>query len=581
MSSIFRVDVSTLSYTSEEVPEELEALGGRYVTSKMIANEVNATCNPLGPDNKLIFAPGLVAGSIAPSSGRISVGAKSPLTGGIKEANAGTPVAQSLGKLGIKALVIENWPANQEDRIVLHVSKEGIKFEIINDLKMKRTSDTVRFLKEKYGNKIKVVCIGPAGELKLCGAGVCFVDADGNATRYAARGGVGAVMGSKGVKAIVVDDKDAARVDAADPEAFKAAIKDFLTGLGQDETTKQGGGLNSAGTPGVVPVMSEGFKGFPTRNFSLGKWEYDEEISGGRQAELVKERGRGKMGHGCHPGCIIRCSNIFPHKDGRLIASIEYESVCLLGGNLDLDDYDDVADLINECNEVGVDTIETGAALGVLMESGYIKFGDAKNAKRIIQEMGVGTPIGRIVGSGADAVGKVFGMYRVPTVKGQAMPAYDPRAVKGIGYTYATSPMGADHTSGYTITREVFAYNGQLDPLSYEGKAAYSRAEQLESAFLDASGYCLFVVFGYVANPEAKDAMLRSLNAFNGLALTPDNYLELGREIIAAELDFNKRAGLSEINEKLPEFMYKEKLPELKEVFEATNEMLQETWAEN
>lgn len=578
MNYIIRIDMSTLSVTKEETPEELKVLGGRFVTSKLIAKEVPATCNPIGPDNKLIIAPGLVAGSIAPSSGRVSVGAKSPLTGGIKEANAGTPVAHALGKLGVKALVIENAPKNKTDRNVVYIDKDGVKFEVMNDLRLRRTSDTVRYLKEIYGNKVKIICNGPAGELRQCSAGICFVDTDGKAVRYAARGGVGAVMGSKGVKAIVINDEGMGMVQPRDKKKFQEGIRGFVAGLGEDEATKKGGALNAGGTPGTVQVMSEGFKGLPTRNFSQGKWAYDDDINGPKEAELVEKRGRGKMGHACNPGCVIRCSNIFPHKDGRNVASVEYESIGLLGSNLNISDFDDIADLIDECNEVGVDTIEIGAALGVLMESEYIQFGDAKNAKQIIKEIGLGTPIGRIVGSGTETVGRVFGQYRVPTVKGQGLPAYDPRAVKGIGFTYATSPMGADHTAGYTINREVFAYKGQLDPLSYEGKAEYSKAEQLESAFLDGSGFCLFTVFGYIANSNARDEMLKTLTAFTGVEMRAENYLDYGQEIIDSELDFNRRAGISSVSDMLPEFFYKEKLPELGETFEATNEMLLETW---
>lgn len=578
MSYLLRIDMSTLSATKEETPEDLKILGGRFVTSKLVAKEVPATCNPIGPDNKLIIAPGLVAGSIAPSSGRVSVGTKSPLTGGIKEANAGTPVAHALGKLGVKAIVIEDWPKDKNDSHVIYIDKDEVKFEVMNDLKLRRTSDTVRYLKEIYGNKAKIICNGPAGELKQCSAGICFVDTDGNAVRYAARGGVGAVMGSKGVKAIVINDEGLSMVQPQDKQKFQEGIKGFVAGLGEDDTTKKGGALNAAGTPGVVPVMSEGFKGFPTRNFSKGKWACDDEINGPKEAEIVEKRGRGKMGHACNPGCVIRCSNIFPHKDGRNIASIEYESIGLLGSNLDISDFDDICDLIAECNEVGVDTIEIGGALGVLMDSGYIKFGDSISAKQIIKEIGIGTPIGRIVGSGTEIVGRVFGQYRVPTVKGQGLPAYDPRAVKGIGFTYATSPMGADHTAGYTINREVFAYNGQLDPLSYEGKAQYSKEEQLESAFLDATGFCLFTVFGYIANPEARDEMLKTLSAFTGVEMKAETYLDYGQDIINTELDFNRKAGISSVSDMLPEFFYKEKLPELNEVFEATNDMLLETW---
>jgi aldehyde:ferredoxin oxidoreductase len=577
MQKIIRVDMQTLEVKEIKVPDELKNRGGRYVTSWLVSNQVPAACNPLGPDNKLIIAPGLLAGTSAPSSGRVSIGAKSPLTGGIKESNAGTPVAQALGRLGIKAIIVENTPKESDKTWVLCLDKDSIKIKEIKNLKMKSTSDTAEILKKQFGDKTKVICIGPAGDMRLSAAGVCFTDADGNSARYSGRGGMGAVMGSKNLKAIVINDEGLKNVEPLKRDLFKEGTKKFAAALSEHDVTKKGGSLNAYGTPGVVPVMSDSFYGFPTRNFSLGKWRASDVTSGQYEAELVKERGNGKMGHGCHTGCVIRCSNIYPHPD-KLIASIEYESVGLLGSNCDIDNFDDIAMMVYLCNEAGLDTIDTGAAIGVAMEGGLLEFGDGKAAIELLKEVLKGTPVGRIIGSGAYITGKVFGVYRVPTVKKQALPAYDPRAVKGIGITYATSPMGADHTAGYTINGEVFGVGGKYDPLVTEGKAEYSRDIQVETAFIDQSGYCLFVTFASSDSESGMEGLLQSIEGFTGEIFTKEDLMSIGREIIDMELAFNKEAGFTKVDDRLPEFFYKETLPIVDQVFDVTDEQMSKTW---
>jgi len=295
-------------------------------------------------------------------------------------------------------------------------------------------------------------------------------------------------------------------------------------------------------------------------------------------AELIKERGFGRMGHGCHPGCVIQCSADYPLPDGTVVPSVEYESIDLLGANLDIDNFDDIAQLIWICNDLSLDTIEMGSALGVAMEGGLLEFGNGKRAIELLREVGKGSPVGRIIGNGAYVTGRVFGVYRVPTVKGQALPAYDPRAVKGQGITFATSPMGADHTAGYCINSEIFGVGGKLDPLTTEGKEEYSRNLQLDTAFIDYTGYCLFTTFATIDIPNSMEGMLQTLTAFTGKEFSEQDIRRIGKEIIDLELDFNRKAGLTSADDRLPEFFYKEKLPPHNSVFDVTDEQIDSVW---
>ena len=211
---------------------------------------------------------------------------------------------------------------------------------------------------------------------------------------------------------------------------------------------------------------------YPTRNFSTGQFEGAGKISGETQAELENARGgEGSATHGCHRGCVIRCSGTFYDKNGNFLTKQpEYETVWAHGGNCGIDDLDAIAQIDRLDDDYGVDTIEMGATIAVAMEAGVAEFGDAEAAINLVKEVGKGTPLGRILGNGAAVTGKVFGVERVPVVKNQAMPAYDPRAVQGIGVTYATTTMGADHTAGYAVATNIMKVGGDVDPLKPEGQ---------------------------------------------------------------------------------------------------------------
>lgn len=555
MGDILRVNMTTGEIKTEAVPPQYQGLGGRALTSRVVLEEVPPTCNPLGSYNKLVIAPGMLSGTRAPSSGRISVGGKSPLTGTIKEANAGGTTAQKLASLGIYAIIIEGQPADGKF-CLLQIDENGAKLLPADDFKGKGTYEVSGQLRAKYGNHAAVMQIGPAGEMMLANAGIANDDPEGNSSRYAGRGGLGAVMGSKGLRAIVVDTKKTMDAEVAKPEEFGAAAKKFAQILLDHPVTGQG--LPAYGTNVLMNIINEaGF--LPTKNFRRGRFEKANQISGEKLAEVAVARG-GKATHACHHGCVMRCSNIYPMPNGKVCAPIEYESAWSLGANCEIGDLDDVAMLNYICNDVGLDTIEAGGTLGVLMDGGVIPWGDGKAAIKILEEVYTGSPMGRIIGNGALYAAKAFGVTRVGEVKGQHMPAYDPRGAKGIGVTYATTPMGADHTAGYCITANVLKVGGFVDPLKKDGQVELSRNLQIATAAVDSSGLCLFVAFAVLDNPDGLPTIVDMLNAKYGISLTVDDVIKLGQQVLREEREFNNKAGFSKESDRLPEFLVNEPL---------------------
>jgi len=541
---------------SEEPMGQFEGLGGRALTSAIVAKEVPPLCHPLGEDNKLVIAPGLLSGTPAAISGRISVGCKSPLTGGIKEANSGGQPSQVLAMLGYGAIVLEGKPKDNSLYKVF-ISKDGVKVSPDNSLRMLGNYDLVEKMKKEYGEKICCISIGQAGEMKLSAASIAFTDMELRPTRHAGRGGVGAVMGAKGVKVIVVSDVGAERRTPKNPEKFREANKKFAEGLKKHPVT--GEGLPAYGTNVLTNVINEA-GAYPTKNFMWGRFDTCQKISGETQAQTETSRG-GLATHGCHRGCVIQCSGIFVDKDGHYVTKQpEYETVWALGGNCCIDDLDVIAQLDRLCDDIGVDTIEMGATIGVAMEAGLAKFGDGQASINLLKEVGKGTPIGRILGNGAAITGKVLGVERVPVVKGQALPAYDPRGIQGIGVTYATSTQGADHTAGYAVATNIMKVGGYVDPLKPEGQVELSRNLQIATAAIDSTGMCLFIAFAVMDQPETFQALIDLLNGFYGLNLTADDVTALGKKILKTEREFNLLAGLTAKQDRLPEFFKKETL---------------------
>ncbi len=555
---------------------EYAGLGGRALTSAIIATEVDPACHPLGAGNKLVIAPGLLGGSVGAMTGRLSIGCKSPLTGGIKEANAGGQAAQVLARLGYAAIVIEGKPKDDTIYKIL-INKDGVRISPENGLKMIGNYDVVAKMKEIHGTNIACISIGQAGEMKLSAASIACTDVELRPTRHAARGGVGAVMGSKGVKVIVLDDTGTYALRAKEPKKFKDANKRFVEGLRKHPVTGQG--LPAYGTNVLTNVLNEA-GAYPTHNFRQGRFESAVKICGETQATLETERG-GLATHACQRGCVIRCSGTYVDKDGQYITKQpEYETVWAHGGQCGIDDLDKIALMDFLEDDIGVDTMDTGVAIGVAMEAGLLKFGDADGAIDLVKQVGQGTPLGRIIGSGAAVTGRVFGVERVPVVKGQALAAYDPRAVQGIGVTYATSTMGADHTAGYAVATNLLRVGGFVDPFKPEGQADLSRNLQIATAAVDSTGMCLFIAFAILDQPETFQALLDMLNAFSGTNLSGDDVAALGKKILGMERDFNLRAGLGKEQDRLPAFLKSEAVAPHKVTFKVSDDDLDKvlTW---
>ena len=560
---VWRVNVREQSLKYEPIPDSWKRLGGRGLLARILLDEVDATCDPLGPENRLIFAPGLLVGHMLSSTDRISVGGKSPLTGGIKESNAGGRTGLHMTHMGIHALIIEDQP-EEDGYWILHLSLSGAMWERADDLVGLGVYETAPKLIEKYGDKVAIALIGPGGEMQMKAAGIQNLDKDRVPSRIAARGGLGAVMGSKGLKAIVFENKGGQKPPIADPEAFKVAQKHYTKAVMEHPQSIT---YRDYGTAAMAH-MCDGFGGLPTRNFSSGHFEEVDDISGETMRDFLLERGKpSDPSHACMAGCTIKCSNIFGGADGKMIVSpLEYETIGLMGSNLGIDSLDTIARLNWQVNDLGLDSIEIGAALGVAAEAGLLQWGDGQRAMELLDEIRRGTELGRTLGDGSMATGKKYGVERVPAVKGQAMSAYEPRAIKGTGVTYAVSPQGADHTAGLTIRAKV----NHLDPTVQKDP---SLTAQLNMAGYDTLGACIFAGFGYAATPDA--VIKRLLRARYGWEDLPDNVLQaLGKETIKMEREFNRRAGFTKEDDRLPKWMTEQPLPPHNAVFDVSDEVL-------
>jgi aldehyde:ferredoxin oxidoreductase len=565
------VNMTTKTVTVEDVPREYLGLGGRGLTSIMINAEVPPKCDPLGPENKLVFAPGLLSGTSMVNTSRISIGAKSPLTGTIKESNAGGTVAAALGHLGITAVVVEGQAADGQLSILALDGEGKASLVAAQGYKGMRTYAFVEKMLEVYGKKTSVLCIGPAGEYRLAVASIQTSDIDGRPCRAAGRGGLGAVMGAKGLKALVIDQGGRNADPIADPQTFKEANKVIVKAIKAHPMAGQV--MPALGTAGLVaPVNSMG--AFPAYNATKGVLEGWEKISGEAMAKLIQERGGNTTHVGCAQ-CIIHCSNEFVDPDGKYVtSSLEYETIWATGGMTGIDDLDTIARLDYLCDDIGVDTMSTGVAVAVAMDAGYRKFGDRKAAVEMVEEIGKGTEFGKILGNGPVAVGKHFNHERVPVVKGQSIAAYDPRAMLGNGVTFATSPMGGDHTAGNVVGEYL---EQKLDPLKPEGQVEASRNLQIATAAMDCTGLC-FMAYVALGTPEAGEALLKAINAKFGIQLGPQDVPALGIRVLKAEREFNKKAGFTNQDDRLPRFFYEEPLPPHNTVFTISDEEIDRTF---
>lgn len=528
---MIRIDMTTQTATTEAFPEAWRFLGGRSLSARIMLEECDPGCDPLGPDNLLILAPGVLAGTAAPTSGRLSVGGKSPLTGAIKEANTGGEPGQHLTKLGYRVIIVKGQPADSGARYGLEVDGDGVRIVPADDLKGLWNYPTCEALSKNYSKTASFITCGPAGELQLKGASVATTDQDNRyPTRHAARGGLGAVMGSKGLKFVCLEPGKSRARQAVDSAEFKSLIKNF------SKAYLAGPQAMGSGTATTV-VMANSMHTFPSRNRISGQFEHAAALDGKNIHENFAKRGGGM--HNCLTGCIVQCSNVIHDEAGDYVTSaLEFETITMLGANCAIGSLDDVAQLDRLSDDVGLDTIEVGAAIGVYMDAGKMEFGDAEGAKALFKQIADGTELGKMIGNGPATVGKATGHKRIPTVRGQAIPAWDPRPLQATGVTYATSAMGADHTAGLVVT-----------PGSPEDDwAAASQKSQMINAICDASGFCMFI-------GATVDQIRCFYAAYFGEALDAQWIADYGWQTLQDEWEFNKRAGFTEADDVMCECM--------------------------
>lgn len=555
---ILRIDMNQLQVKWEDVPPVYEHLGGRALIVKLLLEEIPPTCDALGPHNKLIFTPGLLGGAGVSTAGRLSVGGKSPLTGGVKEANAGGTGGDVLGKLGIKAIVVEGQAARGTLHL-LHITLDSAELIPAEQYQGLGTYATSERLQERFGSDCTVISIGQAGEYLMHGGGIAVTGEKDQRSNHAARGGLGAVMGSKGLKAVVIDKPAGKTIPFADEELLRNTARVYAQKMINDPKLGTMGSQHLYGTSSIVGAVNE-MGSLPTRNFSSGKFEGAADLRGEHLREMVLAR-EGKVGTRCMPGCTIACRNQYVDEMGMpIVGTLQYETIALVGSNLGIGDLDDVARLNYMCNDFGLDTIEMGASLGIAIEAGLVEFGDTEGLINLLIQVGEGTVLGRVIGNGAVLTGRVFGIRRVPAALGQAMPGYDPRSLKGNGVTYATSPQGADHTAG-----NAFGARNEVNPLGIQGQKELSLKLQIIAAMLDSTGLCLFGRPPVIADPQL---MVDMLNGIYGWGWTKEDLNQFNRDVLRNELEFNRRAGITAADYRIPEYMCEEPLAPHNAVFD-------------
>lgn len=559
MFEMIRINLATEEVRRESAEGVEFLLGGRALSSRLVAREVEATCDPLGSGNKLFFCNGALAGSIVSSSGRLSIGGKSPLTGGIKESNAGGIVGTRMARHGLRGLVLEDSPAAGSPWKIIKVSGEGVEFLDGDFLAGKGVYEKSDLLVDRFGKKAACITIGPAGETLLPASGIACSDPHGVCSRYAGRGGLGAVMGAKKVIAIVFTDENLVEQVRGDEDGYKDGAKKIVSLLKENPVSSL---FTKYGTAAMVDIC-QAMKVLPVENFRHGQMDGAEKINAQSLYDTIKKRGgAGKNQHACMHPCAIQCSNVYPDENGELLCSpVEYETMALMGSNLCLKNLDTIARMNRIANDVGVDTLDVGSAIGVAMEAGIAEFGDDSAAIRLMEEVRNLSPLGRILGSGCKVAAQVLGVRHAPHVLGQAIPAYEPRGSKGMAMTYLSSPMGADHTFGFTLRDEE-------DPASKEGKVELSKKFQVIGSRMDIMGMCNFVRYSV---RDDMTPLLDLIKVCYGEEISETAFDDIVRETLRIEHQFNSEAGILPEAHRFAETFYTERQPESDSIMDITD----------
>ncbi|MCS6909045.1 MAG: aldehyde ferredoxin oxidoreductase family protein [Anaerolineales bacterium] len=550
---IGHIDLSAGTVEYKPIPEDWKRkyIGGRGLGVRYVF-EAGPQVDPLGPDNLLCFMNGPLTGTEANLSGRMAIVTKSPLTGTVTDSHHGGWSAARLRWAGFDGLIFKG---KSEKPVYAYVHDGVVELHDASEVWGKGVHDTVKHFQQKYGEKdLTVIAIGPAGENLVKFA--CWVNEN---DRASGRGGTGCVGGSKKLKAIVIK-AEKKMPKPADKDAWKAAHERALKAIMAPEniTSPRKGGLSVYGTNVLMNITSN-MGALPTKNSMLTSFGADaEKISG----EYVKE-------HllvddpTCH-ACPVACKKEVEIKEGPWkglrMESVEYEPAWSLGANLGNNDVATVAKMIDLCNDYGLDAIETGHPLGVWMEatekgwtdgSGSLRWGDIFGMVEAVRKIALREGFGNILADGADAVAKYFGHPEIAmTVKGQGVPAYDPRGLKGMGIAYATSNRGACHLRAYTPAAElgVMPFGSlKVDPLAWKGKGELTKVFQDVHAFSDSLDLCKFSAFA-----EGAEEYAQQYSAIVGVPFTADDVLKSGERIYNLERYYNNLAGFREGSDYLP-----------------------------
>jgi len=547
MRKYIDIDLGAKSIQERDLTGREVASAGRYLIAKMLTEEGIADVDPLSPQNPLIFSAGPFAGTNFSNGNRLSVGCKSPLTGGIKEANSGGTFAFAMGQLEIAGFTLRG---ASDDWVVIRIPVEGpITFEDATPYMGLGNFDCARLLHEHYGDKTSLAMCGPVGEYLGLMAGIAFSDTDNRPSRLSARGGVGAVMGAKKVKAIVIDKLKMPPLH--DRKQFMGKLKEYGKKLGETPAIEA---FSTTGTA-MVADLTNYLGALPTRNFSAGSVTASSDEVFKMGGDFIREQNSargGEISHACMPGCLIKCSNVYVDDEGReLVSPLEYETIGLLGSNCGLSDPDDVARLNETANDLGVDSIELGATIGVLMEVGQAEFGDIAFMQQCLADIFKGNERGKLLARGTARVGEYYDVERVPVIKKQAISAYDPRVIEVTGVSMMMTAQGADHTTGN-------APSFKTVDLSIMEICAESLKMQISCAIADSFGLC---VFGRSVTDENLQLIVDAVNDAVGADIDLAFLKQIGVDTLKLEAQFNTEAGFSEADDELPKFFVDEELP--------------------
>ncbi|GAU76772.1 aldehyde ferredoxin oxidoreductase family protein [Fusibacter sp. 3D3] len=540
---VLRVNL-TKGVCTVEALDEAKAkkfVGGRGLGTKMFVDEVSPNVDALSEANKLFIVTGPLTGTPTPTGGRYMVITKSPLTGTIASSNSGGYWGPELKFAGYDAIIVEG---KSEKPVYLMIEDEKVEIRDAAHIWGKVVSETTDILKNEVPEKSRVLTIGPAGE-KLSKMAAIMNDKD----RAAGRSGVGAVMGSKNLKAITV--RGSKKVEVADAEILKEVVKDCNAKIRENGVTGQG--LPTYGTAVLVNIINENGV-FPVNNFQTSQFDRAEELSGETLTEkyLVRK-------DPCYR-CPIACGR-YCKVDDIEGGGPEYETIWAFGGDCGVSDMGSVIKANHWCNEMGLDTITAGATIAAAMElyqKGYIKdseldglsleFGNNEAVVEWTKRMGMREGFGDKMADGSYRLADSYGVPELSmTVKKQELPAYDPRGIQGQGLQYATSNRGGCHVRGYMISPEILGLPEKLDRFTLEGKAGWVKIFQDLTAFIDASGLCLFTSFAMGAGDYAS-----MINGVIGTEWTAEDILLAGERIWNIERIFNLAAGIDSSQDTLP-----------------------------